>query len=160
MFICAIIQSYFVIEFSNNGIKPMHVHTKRRNRLLHDRMRDLVFVKFNSKLRQKKDNKDRDPLEKPVRDALEDEDNEWITGIEPTEVDPEQEGEIGASSQGVAAAPQGQEKREGGNLQKHKDRKRKRLIPTIEDEELSASSSDGEDDNDMPFDDSSDSEAE
>ena len=84
MFICAIIQSYFVIEFSKNGIKPMQVHTKRRNRLLHDRMRDLVFVKFNSKLRQKKDNKDRDPLEKPVRDALEDEDNEWITGIEPT----------------------------------------------------------------------------
>ena len=62
----------------------MQVHTKRRNRLLHDRMRDLVFVKFNSKLRQK-DNKDKDPIEKPVLDALEDEDNEWITGIEPTE---------------------------------------------------------------------------
>ncbi|XP_066324016.1 uncharacterized protein [Miscanthus floridulus] len=65
------------------------VHTKRRNWLLHDRMRDLVFVKFNSKLRQKKDKKDRDPLEKPVLDALEDEDNEWIPGIEPIEVDPE-----------------------------------------------------------------------
>ena len=86
----------------------MQVHTKRRNRLLHDRMRDLVFVKFNSKLRQKKDNKDNDPIEKPVLDALEDEDNEWITGIEPTEGDPEQEGETRASSQG--AAPQGQEK--------------------------------------------------
>jgi hypothetical protein len=59
----------------------MQVHTKRRNRLLHDRMRDLVFVKFNSKLRQKKDKKDRDPLEKHVLDALEDEDNEWITGV-------------------------------------------------------------------------------
>ena len=138
----------------------MQVHAKRRNRLLHDRMRDLVFVKFNSKLRQKKD-KDKDPIEKHVVYALEDEDNEWITGIEPTEVDLEQEGEeTGASSQGVAAAPQGQEKRKGGNLQKHRDRKRKRLIPTIEDEELSASSSDGEDDNDMPSDDSSDSEAE
>jgi hypothetical protein len=78
-------------------------------------MRDLVFVKFNSKLRQKKDNKDRDPLEKPVIDALEDEDNEWITGIEPTKIDSEHEGEIGATSQGVAAAPapQGQEKKEG-----------------------------------------------
>ena len=73
-------------------IKPMQVHTKRRNRLLHDRMRDLVFVKFNSKLKQK-DNKDRDPIEKPVHDALEDEDNEWITGIEPTEADLEQEEE-------------------------------------------------------------------
>jgi len=70
-------------------------------------MRGLVFVKFNSKLRQKKDKKDRDPLEKPVLDALEDEDNEWITGIEPIEVDPEQEGETATSSHGVAVAPQG-----------------------------------------------------
>jgi hypothetical protein len=61
-------------------------------------MRDLVFVKFNLKLRQKKDNKDRDPLEKPVIDALEDEDNEWITGIEPIEIDSEHEGEIEATS--------------------------------------------------------------
>ena len=117
-------------------------------------MRDLVFVKFNSKLRQKKDNKDRDPLEKPVRDALEDEDN----SIEPTEVDLEQEGEeTGASSQGVAAAPQGQEKRKGGN----QTRKRKRFIPTTdEDDELSGSSSDGENDIDMASDSSFDSEAE
>jgi len=119
-------------------------------------MRDLVFVKFNSKLRQKKD-KDKDPIEKHVVYALEDEDNEWITGIEPTEVDPEQEGEIGASSQGVAAAPQGQEKRKEGN----QIRKRKRFIPTTdEDDELSGSSSDGENDIDMASDSSFDSEAE
>jgi hypothetical protein len=125
----------------------MQVHTKRRNMLLHDRMRDLVFVKFNSKLRQKKDNKDKDPLEKPVLDVLEDEDNEWITGIEPTEEDLEQEGQTGASSQGVAVAPQREETRRGGNRTK----KRKRLIPTsFEDEELSVPSSDGEDDNEMP----------
>ena len=129
----------------------MQVHTKRRNRLLHERMRDLVFVKFNSKLRQKKDNKDKDPIEKPILDALEDEDNEWITGIEPTEGDPEQEGETRASSQG--AAPQGLEK-----TKRARSRKRKRLIPTVEDEESSPSSSDGEDDNDMLS--SSDSEAE
>jgi len=54
-------------------------------------MKDLVFVKFNSKLRQKKDNKDKDPIKKSVLDALEDEDNEWITDIEPTEGDGEQE---------------------------------------------------------------------
>ena len=83
----------------------MQVHTKRCNRLLHDRMKDLVFVKFNSKLRQKKDNKDKDPIKKSVLDALEDEDNEWITDIEPTgDGEQEQEGEIGESSQGVAAA--------------------------------------------------------
>jgi len=117
-------------------------------------MRDLVFVKFNSKLRQKKDKKGRDPLEKPVLDALEDEDNEWITGIEPIEVDPEQEGETATSSHGVAAAPQGQERRKAGT----QTRKRKRLIPTtIEDDDLSASSSDGENANDG-IDSSSDSE--
>ena len=72
----------------------MHFHTKRRNRLLHDRMKDLVFVKFNSRLKQKRDNKDKDPIEKPIHDVvLEDEDNEWITGIEPTEADLEQEEE-------------------------------------------------------------------
>ena len=113
-----------------------------------------MFVKFNSNLRQKKDKKDRDPLEKPVLDALEDEDNEWITGIEPIEVDPEQEGETATSSHGVAAAPQGQERRKAGT----QTRKRKRLIPTVEDEESSPSSSDGEDDNDMLS--SSDSKAE
>jgi len=123
----------------------MQVHTKKRNMLLHDRMRDLMYIKFNSKLRQKRDNRDKDPLEKPVLDALEDEENEWLTGIEPTEEDPEQEGQTGASSQGVAAAPQREETRRGGN----KNKKRKRLIPTsFEDEELSAASS--EEDNKMP----------
>ena len=139
-------------------IKPMQVHTKRRNRLLHDRMRDLVFVKFNSKRRQKKDNKDRDPIEKPVHDALEDEDNEWITGIEPTEGDLEQEEETGALSQGVAAAPQGVERTKRANQQKLRSKKRKRLIPTFENEE-SSPSSDGEDDNDIDMLSGSNSEA-
>jgi hypothetical protein len=59
-----------------------------------------AYVKFNSKLRQKKDNKDKGPIEKPILDVLEDEDNEWITGIEPKEGgEQEQEGEIGESSQ-------------------------------------------------------------
>lgn len=43
-------------------------------------MRDLVFVKFNSKLRNKKQNKDRDPIEKEVEDVQADDDNEFITG--------------------------------------------------------------------------------
>ena len=64
-----------------------------------------MFVKFNSKLRQKKDNKDRDPLEKPVSDFLEDEDNEWITGVEQTEMEEDEEGGIGGTSQEVVAAP-------------------------------------------------------
>lgn len=35
-------------------------------------MRDLVFVKFNSKLREKRDNKSKDPIEKELNDILED----------------------------------------------------------------------------------------
>ncbi|ONM27496.1 hAT transposon superfamily protein [Zea mays] len=71
------------------------VHTKRRNRLLHDRMRDLVFVKFNSKLRGKKERIDRDPLEREVDDVVGDDDNEFITGIVPLPndvVEPAQDG--------------------------------------------------------------------
>jgi len=37
-------------------------------------------VKFNSKLRNKKQNKDRDPIEKEVEDVQADDDNEFITG--------------------------------------------------------------------------------
>jgi len=48
----------------------MQVHTRRRKRLLHDRMKDLVFVKFNSRLKQKRDNKDKDPIEKPIHDVV------------------------------------------------------------------------------------------
>jgi hypothetical protein len=83
-------------------------------------------------------------------DVLEDEDSEWITDIEPKEGgEQEQEGEIGNSSQGVAA--QGQEKGKRGN-QNLGNWKRKRLILTQDDEESAASSFEGEDDNDMPSD--------
>lgn len=44
-------------------------------------MRDLVFVKFNSKLRGKKERIDRDPLEREVDDVVADGKNELITGI-------------------------------------------------------------------------------
>ena len=46
-------------------------------------MRDLVFVKFNARLQHKRENKNRDPIEKVTNDILEDEDNEFITGIVP-----------------------------------------------------------------------------
>jgi len=75
-----------------------------------------------------------------VVDALEDEDNEWITGIEPTEVDVVEEGET--SQRNAVAAPLEETRR--------RNNKRKRLIPTAtDDEELSVPSSDGEDDTDM-----------
>jgi len=54
-------------------------------------MRDLVFVKFNSKLRNKREKKDRDPLEKEVDDVVADDDNEFITGITPLSSEMEQQ---------------------------------------------------------------------
>ena len=65
-------------------------------------MRDLVFVKFNSKLRNKKQNKDRDPIEKEVEDVQADDDNEFITGAiyAPSEL---------AEREPQHGAPQGQE---------------------------------------------------
>lgn len=44
-------------------------------------MRDLVSGKFNSKLRNKRENKPRDPIEKEVDDVVVDDDNEFISGI-------------------------------------------------------------------------------
>ncbi|XBH66452.1 hypothetical protein VPH35_094952 [Triticum aestivum] len=56
--------------------------SKRRNRLLHDKIRDLVFIKANSQLEQKRMNKDTDPLvDRTHADVVEDEDNKWIIGI-------------------------------------------------------------------------------
>jgi len=54
-------------------------------------MRDLVFVKFNSKLRNKREKKDRDPLEKEVDDVVADDDNEFIIGITPLPSEMEQQ---------------------------------------------------------------------
>ena len=94
-------------------------------------MKDLVFVKFNSRLKQKKDNKSRDPIEKTVADVLDDEDNEWVTDIVPNESAEKQQQPSGAqghgasSSQGAAATSQQKRKR---GFQQHSNRKRKRLI--------------------------------
>ncbi|RLM68879.1 hypothetical protein C2845_PM17G07590 [Panicum miliaceum] len=130
------------------------VHTKRRNKLQHDRMKDLVFVKFNSKLNQKREDKNRNPIEKIVADVLEDEDNEWITGIVPNasgeqEQQPSgvQDQVLGGSlSQGAAATSQPKRKR-GTQQQQRGNRKRKK-IPAM-DEELHTSSSESENDNDL-----------
>jgi hypothetical protein len=46
-------------------------------------MRDLVFVKFKSKLRGKRERTCRDPLEREVDDVVGDDENEFITGIIP-----------------------------------------------------------------------------
>jgi hypothetical protein len=72
-------------------------------------MRDLVFVKFNSKLRNKRENKGRDPIEKEVDDVVADGDNEFITGIVPSPSETgqqcAQESQQHTTSQAQAQAP-------------------------------------------------------
>jgi hypothetical protein len=123
------------------------VHSKRRTKLTHDRMRDLVFVKFNSLLRHKKNNKIRDPLEKEVGDILEDGDNEFITGVAPNAEqgqDPEAEGE--KEQDGVQAQ---QVKRKRPVRPKKRTRRIIDITECNEDEPELASSSDTEDDHDV-----------
>lgn len=50
-----------------------------------------MFVKFNSKLRNKRENKGRDPIEKEVDDVVADGDNEFITGVVPSSSEMDQQ---------------------------------------------------------------------
>lgn len=43
------------------------------------------LLDFNYKLREKRDNKSKDPIEKELNDILEDGGNEFITGVVPDE---------------------------------------------------------------------------
>ena len=110
-------------------------------------MRDLVFVKFNSKLRSKKENKDRDPLEKEIDDVVSDNDNEFITGIVPLPSEFPEHGPQDRASQGESTSQaQAQAKR------KRPVRPRKKKIRSLQSlmrdvsVELGPSSSESEDD--------------
>ncbi|XP_044405327.1 uncharacterized protein [Triticum aestivum] len=118
------------------------IHTKKRNRLLHNKMRDLVFIKFNSKLKQKRKMKNRDPIvDHTFVDVVEDEDNEWITGIVPHE--PDEVVEVAAStSQGAVGAS----KRKRAS--QSRPRKKKKLLPVFREDELESASSSSESEDD------------
>lgn len=80
--------SIFLMD-SNFSTPHLQIHTKRRNRLLSNKLRDLVFIKFNSKLSEKREIRNKDPLEDTTyADVLEDEENEWITGVVPVQIVP------------------------------------------------------------------------
>lgn len=110
-------------------------------------MRDLVFVKFNSKLKQKRENKLRDPIEKQVADILEEDSNEWITGVAANIEQSQDHEAVGAKEQDGTLAGKGKRMRVG------RPRKRTRRIIDItegnEDEPEAASSSDTEDEHDV-----------
>ncbi|XP_025791236.1 uncharacterized protein LOC112872366 [Panicum hallii] len=121
-----------------------HVHTKKRNRLHHDRMRDLVFVKFNSKLRNKRESKGKDPLERELDDAVGDNENEFITGI--VQDGPSQVDSTHLVPSQVESTPQAQvqEKRKR-NVRPKKKRKLRSLQSLLRDAPAEQSSSDSED---------------
>lgn len=118
-------------------------------------MKDLVFVKFNSKLREKRESKSRDPIVSNDGDEY----IEWLIAIvrkAKTNAEAEEHEQVAnvdedGSSQEVATA---QHKRKGGkgNL---RFRKKRKLIPILDDEVEEASSttssSEDEDDNDTTF---------
>ncbi|XP_021316247.1 uncharacterized protein LOC8064228 [Sorghum bicolor] len=129
------------------------VHTKKRNRLLHDRMRDLVFVKFNSILRQKKENKGRDPLEKEINDVLEDDNNEFITGVEPNASLEDQECTEPSTKAQDAATSQAKAKR----IRAPRPRKKFRTLSSLMTPQSASSASESEENqDDMVFTDAED----
>ncbi|KAM3196613.1 hypothetical protein ACQJBY_072357 [Aegilops geniculata] len=118
--------------------------------MLHDKMSDLVFIKFNSKLKDKKLNKRKDPIEKQVVDVLEDDENEWITGVVPNgNEEQDQEIPYASSHVGPGTSAINPLKRKRGVYGK----KKKKMIPATPREDLlsasSASESDDDEDTDM-----------
>ncbi|KAM0886106.1 hypothetical protein ACQ4PT_029883 [Festuca glaucescens] len=147
------IASQFLLLHVSIGVcvlNPDRVHSKKRNRLLHEKMRDLVFVKCNSKLIQKKANKGRDPI-KEVDDVLDDDDNEFITGIVPTaeseetEVVQPQESEQVQASQGASTSGAQINKKTALHRKKRK-RSMHSLLNSIEEDPVETSSPSSEDD--------------
>ena len=57
----------------------MQIHSKKRNRLEHQRLQDLVYIKYNQALKERFNS---DDLTKSIEldDFLED--NEWVVGVE------------------------------------------------------------------------------
>lgn len=134
------------------------VHTKRRNRLLHDKMSDLVFIKFNTKLTDKKLKTIKDPIEKHVVDVLEDDDNEWVTGVVPNANDEQSEGEEQEEELPYASGQAGPSTSTTNPILKRKRgihaKKKKKMIPVTPHEDLlSASSASESDDDDVDNDD-------
>ena len=127
-----------------------------------------MFVKFNSKLKQKRESKCRDPIEKEIDDVLADENNEFIIGAVPN-ANAEEEPEVNRTEQVGAKAqpheefipqPPAKRKRPMGPKKKKKLRSIRSLMRD-EQPEASASSTESEgnqdDDVSMHFGDSTDS---
>jgi len=112
-------------------------------------MRDLVFVKYNSKLRIKRERKGRDPLEKEVNDVLADYENEFITGILPSQDDIDNqsphESQDAAPQEDSTSQAQEKRKRHAPVHPRRKKQKIRSLHSLMCDHSVQQSSSDSED---------------
>jgi len=112
-------------------------------------MRDLVFVKYNSKLRIKRERKGRDPLEKEVNDVLADYENEFITGIVPSQDDLDNqsphESQDAAPQEDSTSQAQAKRKRHAPVRPRRKKQKIRSLHSLMRDHSVQQSSSDSED---------------
>lgn len=111
-------------------------------------MRDLVLVKFNARLQHKRENKNRDPIEKVTNDILEDEDNEFITGIVPDDNAGEHLGnEAQAQQETSTSQAQGRKRKRPAVANKKRKKSIHSLLNSIEEDPmLCSSSSESEDD--------------
>jgi hypothetical protein len=117
-------------------------------------MRDLVFVKFNSKLREKRDNKSKDPIEKGLNDILEDDGNEFITSVVPDENVDQDEDHEGAHDESspeptISKAQLPTKRKRHGRPRKKKLRSLKSLLSSDLERATCASSSKSEDNESM-----------
>jgi hypothetical protein len=104
-------------------------------------MRDLVFVKFNSKLRNKRERKDRDPLEREV----DDDENEFITGIIASPNEVAEESPKDGPSQGESTSQAQVQAKRKRHVPSRKKRKVRSLQSLMHDTPVQQSSSDSED---------------
>jgi len=108
-----------------------------------------VFVKYNSKLRIKRERKGRDPLEKEVNDVLADYENEFITGIVPSQDDLDNqsphESQDAAPQEDSTSQAQAKRKRHAPVRPRRKKQKIRSLHSLMRDHSVQQSSSDSED---------------
>jgi len=108
-----------------------------------------VFVKYNSKLRIKRERKGRDPLEKEVNDVLADYENEFITGIVPSQDDLDNqsphESQDAAPQEDSTSQAQAKRKRHAPVHPRRKKQKIRSLHSLMCDHSVQQSSSDSED---------------
>ena len=100
-------------------------------------------MKFNSKLRHKKEKKSRDPIEKEINYVLEDDSNEFITRLEPNANQGQEDQECAQTAAEAQGASQGASASQAKSKRKRlvRPRKKFRTVASLMQPEPAASSS-------------------